>query len=142
MAEELKEGEQEWTSLGIPSEGAEGEEDLDRRGLGKLNEAVVAATDWTTETLLRELERQNIQLDPKFQRRDAWRAARKSRFIESVILGLPIPQLVLAENRLQKGSYIVIDGKQRLLTLRQFAARVDDPSIRPLKLEGLQVLPG
>jgi hypothetical protein len=64
---------------------------------------------------------------------------RKSRFIESLILGLPIPQLVLAENRGKKGTFIVIDGKQRLLTLRQFASSPDDKDYPQLTLEGLEV---
>lgn len=34
---------------------------------------------------------------------------------------MPIPQLVLAEDKRRRGAFIVIDGKQRLLTLRQFA---------------------
>jgi len=140
MPGEAQEPEQEWTS-GLPSEDSEGEEDLDRAGLRKLNEAVVAATDWTTETLILQLERKNIQLNPKFQRRDAWRGPRKSKFIESLILGLPIPQVVLAESKTKKGSYIVIDGKQRLLSLRQFSAQVDDPQYPQLKLEGLQMRP-
>ncbi|MEK9520682.1 DUF262 domain-containing protein [Streptomyces venezuelae] len=84
--------------------------------------AVVTDTDWTTETILSQLRRGNIQLNPKFQRRDAWDKPRKSKFIESLILGLPIPQIVLAEDKKQRGKFIVLDGKQRLLTLRQFAA--------------------
>jgi hypothetical protein len=140
MTEDILEPEQEWTS-GLPSEGSEGEEDLDKAGLQRLNEAVVAATDWTTETLLRQLERGNIQLNPRFQRRDAWQPPRKSKFIESLVLGLPIPQVVLAESKSQKGSYIVIDGKQRLLSLRQFAAQPGNPDYRELKLEGLQIRP-
>lgn len=43
---------------------------------------------------------------------------RRSRLIESFILGFPVPQLVLAENPRQRGTFIVIDGKQRLLTNR------------------------
>ncbi|PKV85932.1 DUF262 domain-containing protein [Streptomyces sp. TLI_146] len=84
--------------------------------------AVVTDTDWTTETILSQLRRGNIQLNPKFQRRDAWDKARKSKFIESLILGLPIPQIVLAEDKSRRGKFIVLDGKQRLLALRQFAA--------------------
>ncbi len=83
--------------------------------------AVVTDTDWTAETILSQLRRGNIQLNPRFQRRDAWDFVRKSRFIESLILGLPIPQLVLAEDKRRRGAFIVLDGKQRLLTLRQFA---------------------
>ncbi|MFI8254283.1 DUF262 domain-containing protein [Streptomyces filamentosus] len=84
--------------------------------------AVVTDTDWTAETILSQLRRGNIQLNPRFQRRDAWNKPRKSRFIESLILGLPIPQIVLAEDRNKRGKFIVLDGKQRLLALRQFAA--------------------
>jgi hypothetical protein len=68
---------------------SEGEDDLDKPDLRKLNQAVVAASDWTTETILRQLDRGNINLNPSFQRRDAWTVQRKSRFIESLILGLP-----------------------------------------------------
>ncbi len=86
-----------------------------------IGSAFVTDTDWTLETLLSQLRRKNIQLNPKFQRRDAWDETRKSRFIESLILGLPIPQIVLAEDKQRKGSFIVLDGKQRLLSLWLFA---------------------
>ena len=119
--------------------GAEGEDDLDALDPKTLSQAVVFATDWTAETILRQLERGNIQMNPKYQRRDAWRGQRKSRFIESVFLGLPIPQIVLAEAKSKRGSYIVIDGKQRLLTIRQFAAQKDDTEYDQLKLSGLEI---
>ena len=61
----------------------------------------------------------------------------KSRFIESLFLGLPIPQIILAENKEKKGTYIVIDGKQRLLSLQQFVEGDDDG--KKLKLIGLEV---
>jgi hypothetical protein len=82
--------------------------------------AVVSGTDWTTETVVSQLRRGNIQLNPRFQRRDAWGRERKSRFIESLIVGLPIPQLVLAEVKQERGKFIVLDGKQRLLAILQF----------------------
>jgi hypothetical protein len=116
----------------------EDEEDLERAELKQLKQTVVAASDWTAETIIRQLDRGNIDINPAFQRRDAWTASRKSRFIESLIMGLPIPQLVLAESKRQKGSFIVIDGKQRLLSLRQFAAKDDDKKYQILKLEKLE----
>jgi hypothetical protein len=82
--------------------------------------AVVSGTDWTTETLVSQLKRENIQINPRFQRRDAWKRDRKSRFIESLIVGLPIPQIVLAESKTDRGKFIVLDGKQRLLAILQF----------------------
>lgn len=72
------------------------------------------------------IAKDNIDLDPKFQRRDAWDQYDKSRLIESLILGLPVPPIILAERKGVKNKYIVIDGKQRLLTLRQFSASEND----------------
>ncbi|MFN7661622.1 MAG: DUF262 domain-containing protein, partial [Dolichospermum sp.] len=40
--------------------------------LKKIKEIVVSASDWTTATILDQLLRNNIQLTPRFQRRDAW----------------------------------------------------------------------
>jgi hypothetical protein len=54
-------------------------------------------TDWTTETIVNQLRRGNINLNPRFQRRNAWNTLRKSLFVESLILGLPVPQIILAE---------------------------------------------
>jgi len=89
------------------------------------SEAVLHAADWTVETIVAQLTRGNIELNPRFQRRDAWSLRRKSAFIESLILGLPVPQIVLAEKRGQRGKYIVLDGKQRLLSLLQFTANAE-----------------
>lgn len=94
-------------------------------------------TDWTTETVISQLKRGNINLNPRYQRRNAWDASRKSLFIESLILGLPIPQIILAEEQSQRGRFIVIDGKQRLLAIRQFAANTEDKEFPQLKLSGL-----
>lgn len=121
------------------AEGSENEDDLGEVDPLLLGRSVVAGTDWTSDTILRQLEKGNITLDPVFQRRDAWNDKRKSKFIESLILGLPIPQIVLAESRENRGTFIVIDGKQRLLALWRFAGKSDDPAFAPLTLTGLTV---
>jgi hypothetical protein len=112
--------------------------------LGKINlsqsHAVTWATDWTTETIISQLKKGNIQLNPSFQRRDAWRKPRKSQFIESLMLGFPIPQIVLAEKKEKNGQFIVIDGKQRLLSLAQFVLGQSDGIFESLELEGLTIL--
>ncbi|MCC5613034.1 DUF262 domain-containing protein [Nostoc sp. CHAB 5834] len=102
--------------------------------------AVLWSTDWTAETILSQLNRNNIDLDPTFQRRSAWTERKQSLFIESLILGLPIPQLILAEAPGKRGSFIVIDGKQRLLAIRKFGSSDDSEEYRPLKLRGLKEL--
>jgi hypothetical protein len=111
--------------------GIETESDVSEIPLKVLREAVVFSTDWTTETLINQLLKGNIDLDPAFQRRDAWSPRRKSLFIESLIIGLPVPQIVLAEKKSGKGSFLVIDGKQRLLSLQKFTSVIagQDPFI-------------
>ncbi|UZO74607.1 DUF262 domain-containing protein [Microcystis aeruginosa str. Chao 1910] len=96
--------------------------------LEEISDTVVAGSDWTTATIRDQLTRENIQLNPRFQRRDAWNITRKSRFIESLILGFPVPLIVLAANNKEKGKFIVLDGKQRLLTILQFYGDSDTPN--------------
>jgi hypothetical protein len=120
--------------------GQETEEDINGLDKDNFSEAVLWSTDWTTETIISQLKKGNIELSPNFQRRDAWGTDRKSKFIESIILGLPIPQIILAERKDKRGSYIVIDGKQRLLSIRQFCVTDDNDTFEPLKLARLKVL--
>ncbi|MDR9839382.1 DUF262 domain-containing protein [Herbaspirillum huttiense] len=118
------------------SEDVENEEDSSLSAPHLLDNVVVTDSDWTAETVLSQVSKGNILLNPRFQRRDAWDDKRKSRFIESLIMGLPIPQLVLAEIKGHKGKFVVIDGKQRLLALSRFAL---DTSPTKLKLKGLDI---
>lgn len=122
-----------------PLDQQEDEEDvLGSNGLTRFD-AAISSTDWTTETVISQLRKGNIFLDPDFQRRDAWTVQRKSQYIESLILGIPTPQIILAERKEKRGSYLVIDGKQRLLSLRQFSASANDKEFSPFKLRGLQM---
>ena len=52
---------------------------------------------------------------PPFQRNYVWDEKRASKLIESILLGLPIPQIFLYEQG--KNSFYVIDGQQRLLSI-------------------------
>lgn len=120
--------------------GQENEDDLQGLSKDNFSEAVLWGTDWTTETVISQLKKGNIELSPNFQRRDAWGVDRKSSFIESIILGLPIPQIILAERKDKRGAYIVIDGKQRLLSIRQYSVTEENDEFQALKLGGLKVL--
>ncbi len=55
---------------------------------------------------------------PPFQRNFVWDIARSSKLIESLIIGLPIPQIFLFEEK--KDRFLVIDGQQRLLSIYYF----------------------
>lgn len=78
---------------------------------------IVYSRDWTVATILNQIEQGNIDLNPGFQRRNAWNDTKRSRLIESILIGYPIPEIVLAESKGKRNSFIVIDGKQRLLTI-------------------------
>lgn len=55
---------------------------------------------------------------PGFQRNFVWDIGRASRLIESLILGLPVPQLFLYEQ--ERNRFLVIDGQQRLMSIYYF----------------------
>jgi hypothetical protein len=93
--------------------------------------------DWSVQSLLERIGK-TFDLNPSFQRRDAWSGSRKSAYIESLMLGLPVPQIVLAEDQTRKGQFIVLDGKQRLITMKQFAA--PDSQFKAIRLRRLEFL--
>ncbi len=112
----------------------ENEEEIAVDFIDKIADAVLWSTDWTIESIVSTQKRNAFNINPGFQRRDAWNNVKKSRLIESLVYGLPVPQIVLAEDEKNRGHYLVVDGKQRLLTIFKFFS--DDPTIR-FKLEGL-----
>jgi hypothetical protein len=111
---------------------------LDPNEVAAFSDAVLYSSDWTVETIISQLKNKNIDMNPRFQRRDAWSAGGKGRFIESVILGFPIPQIVLAEKKGLRRQFIVLDGKQRLLTLLQFTGNAEGEK-NGFRLAGLEV---
>ena len=99
---------------------------------------VVYSRDWTVETIMSQIEKGNIDLDPKFQRRNAWTDRKRSKLIESLIIRVPVPELVLAEDPSNEGGFIVIDGKQRLLAIAGYLEPTKFDSWKSPKLRFLQ----
>ena len=56
---------------------------------------------------------------PEFQRNRVWTDKNKSRFIESLLFGYPITQVLLYKNP-EKESYLIVDGYQRITTIYDF----------------------
>lgn len=70
--------------------------------------------------MLELMEQNLIELNPGYQRRRVWKDnKRKSLLIESLMLRIPIPAFYFYEN--EDGKYQVIDGQQRLKTIKEFA---------------------
>lgn len=87
--------------------------------------------DLTVELLVEKLKKGEFFI-PTYQRHFIWKAKNKDMFIESVLLGLPIPFMFFGD--CEDGRMEVIDGAQRMQTLKQF---IDNE----MKLKNLEKLP-
>lgn len=89
--------------------------------------------DYDVEGLVRRLNNDDI-LIPAFQREFVWSHAISSRFVESLLLGLPVPGIFLY--RMEDDRYQVIDGQQRVKTLQYFySGKFVDKPFSLVKLE-------
>ena len=77
----------------------------------------VIPNDFNVTTIYYLIDSGAIEM-PVFQRNYIWDVKRASKFIESLVLGLPIPQIFLYQKARNK--FLVIDGQQRLLTIYYF----------------------
>lgn len=65
-----------------------------------------------------DIDEHRILLSIEYQRKYVWDDAKASRLIESLLLNVPIPVCYFAED--EEGAYEVIDGLQRLTTIKRF----------------------
>jgi len=101
--------------------------------------------DYDVEGLIRRMNKNDIvvpSFEPSqpgldvgaFQRGFVWRKTQMSRFIESLLLGLPVPGIFLVKDR--DNRLLVLDGQQRLRSLQMFyEGKIDD---RTFRLIGVQ----
>ena len=68
--------------------------------------------------LKRRYDKGLICLDPDFQRNEVWSTRQKSELIESVVMGIPLPLIYLAET--MEGKLVIVDGRQRLTTFFKY----------------------
>ncbi|QHG17810.1 DUF262 domain-containing protein [Nostoc sp. ATCC 53789] len=80
--------------------------------------------------LMVRIKNNEIELSPEFQRKFVWNKIAQSRLIESILLRIPIPAFYIDATNEEK--WLVIDGLQRLTTLKEFV--ID----KKLKLTGLE----
>jgi len=113
----------------------EGEDEEDDN-IGSLKEEVAFQTERTNseiDSVLNQIGRQDLILNPDWQRSFVWKLKKQRRLVESILLGLPIPSLLLFREP-KTGARYVIDGRQRLETIARFRAskpkKGEDP-VRP-----------
>ena len=95
---------------------ADGDDDL------QVEEYDITASpnDFNVMTLCSFIDAGSVRI-PGFQRNFVWDITRASRLIESLILGLPVPQLFLYEQ--DRNRFLVIDGQQRLMSIYYFVKK-------------------
>lgn len=93
--------------------------------------------DFTIELLINKFKKNEFFI-PEYQRNFIWKQDNKSLFIESVLLGLPIPFMFFADTK--NGNQEIIDGAQRIQTLAAFLSDQLKLSKLPklTKLEGFK----
>ena len=108
---------------------ADGLPAIEKKYQKQMRQLVSQKLDLPVSTLPAMLKEQ-IKLNPEFQRRDRWDETRQSRLIESLVMNVPIPPVFLGED--EYGQYVVLDGRQRLTAVSKFLGN-------NLKLKGLDV---
>ena len=73
--------------------------------------------DFNIGTIYHFIESGSLKI-PAFQRNYVWDIKRASKLVESILIGLPIPQIFLYEKA--RNEFHVIDGQQRLMTIYYF----------------------
>jgi len=90
----------------------------------------------TIDLLLQRIKYEELNLTPDFQRKDGiWNPRTKSRLIESILIRIPLPAFYM--DATDEDKWVVIDGLQRLTTLKTF---VNDQSLKLSELEFLTQL--
>jgi uncharacterized protein with ParB-like and HNH nuclease domain len=95
----------------------EGELPLEQKYAQQMRQIFPQKIELPISTLTTMVEKQ-IQLNPDFQRRDVWDQKKQSKFIESLIMNVPIPPIFMGEDKYSK--YVVLDGRQRLTAIVKY----------------------
>lgn len=92
--------------------------------------------DYTVDVLIKRLREKSVEI-PLFQRSYVWTIKQASRFIESLLLGLPVPGVFFSREK-NTEKLLVIDGQQRLLSLLYFYEGEFAGRKKVFALEGVQ----
>ena len=116
--------------------------DLDQQIKDRRNEVRTDNYPVSIGELISLYESGDLDIHPEFQRIFRWTDHQKSRLIESVLLGIPIPSIFVSQR--DDGIWDVIDGLQRLSTIFQLVGVLKDDEnkpVEPLILKGTNYLP-
>lgn len=78
----------------------------------------ITTKSFTLREVVDQINDRDIDLSPDFQREYVWKERQRTRLIESILLGIPLPAFYF--NQSESGAYQVVDGVQRLNTIALF----------------------
>ncbi|WFE43329.1 DUF262 domain-containing protein [Verrucosispora sp. WMMD1129] len=104
--------------LGVELEEDEPDEDEQIARPWDPNAIRVSTKTFSIRQVLDQIDEEDLELAPDFQRNLVWKGPQKSRLIESIILQIPLPAFYFAED--EDGMYRAVDGLQRLSTIHSF----------------------
>ncbi len=117
-------------SLGTPlpepdsrdfEDGIEGEDTSSDGGIVKPWDPAkirITTKNFSLREIVEQIKEGEIDLTPDFQRDSIWKKRQRTRLIESILLGIPLPAFYF--NQEADGTYQVVDGVQRLSTVYLF----------------------
>ncbi len=111
------------------------EELIEKRGAIYTNQLTMSVGE-----IINLYQNEEVNLEPAFQRLFRWNSFQETDFIESILLGYPIPAIFVLQR--EDGVWDVIDGVQRLSNIYHFVGilKEDDIEKEPLKLEEAKIL--
>jgi len=101
---------------------------------GEVRRANTQALDISFNELLDMAEGGELNIRPDYQRLFRWSEGQRSRFIESLILEMPVPPIFVIEE--DDGKYQLIDGLQRISSYLHFRGALDAPHLDPPVVKG------
>lgn len=102
-----------------------------------LKQVIISRQEYITDgysmsigELISNYKEGEIDINPDFQRKFRWTDNQRSRLIESILIGVPLPSIFVYQN--EKGIWEVVDGVQRISTILEFVGELKDENNQKL----------
>src|ERR1700733_11231310 len=95
----------------------------------KLEKVHTQSLDLSFNELLDMYSSNELDISPDYQRLFQWTLGAQSRFIESLLLEMPVPPIYVVEQ--EEGRYMLIDGLQRISSYLHLRGKLSAPHLKP-----------
>lgn len=115
---------------------------IEKEVLAARKKVVTDGYDMSVGELVSLFEKDELKIDPEYQRLFRWEHSQKTRFIESLLLGIPTPPIFVSTQ--DDGTWELVDGLQRVSTLLEFFGVLRDQNgdlKESLELGGTELIP-